>query len=118
MQIKYISDDGREFQNELECLEYEKDLQKAQFNDTLFLFDDDGNRVKIEKFEQVYFINAKTDEAAQFLHDEWNGYYLTPWTHKNIPKAGCYLFYEDDWHTLEEYLKRIELIDKIFEMKN
>ena len=68
----YIADDGKRFDSEYECMEYEEKLRSNKFADSAFLFDQDGKKLPLtgDGFEQAYFIICKTEEAADYLYEE------------------------------------------------
>ena len=108
---KYIADDGREFDDEEECLEYEQRMALAIINGQFLMLDDRFNVVDnpVYNFDEVTYIYVKTDEAARQLHETLTREWTVPWD--NYPKsAGVWFKCEerDRWVALDEERKRVK----------
>jgi len=79
--IKYVAEDGTEFEDEDECLDYEKGMLLADFSSRgLRAFDDNKRELPIEDYIEIgsllddswFFIisNAIKDEFAKVMRDE------------------------------------------------
>lgn len=117
----YVACDGKKFEDEWECQEYEEALEATKYQDTALLFDLGGKPLPLsqEGFQGAFIVKAVTDEAAQYMaeafHDYWN-----PWSRDcrwtpSEAKAGCWIFIDnnDDWVPASEYLKTADILRKI-----
>lgn len=108
---KYIADDGMEFEDEEECLEYEQRMALSCIKGQFLMLNDEFKEVEnpICNFDEVTYIYVKTDYAAEKLHEvltkEWN----VPWDYD--PKTAGVWFKCDErdrWIHLDEERKRVK----------
>ncbi len=113
----YIAEDGKKFDDEWECVEYERELKSNQFKDVAFLFDDEGHQLPLTDagFEDCMFIVCKTDEAAAYMYNEFCTGYFLPWGCADEAKAGMWISINDNWRELEEFLPLAKVAIKISE---
>jgi len=97
MKIIYIADDGTQFDNEVDCTDYEWKLNHPNLKD-IFIFDEDGNELK-DIFEEDTYNNSmkiivSTDEAVKDLQElaGYTGYCC----YYNINKVGEWIFNKHD----------------------
>ena len=66
---KYVADDGTEFEDEFECMDYESKLSLTYHKNDFILFDDDKCPLSLEdiKSEDVYYIVIKHPCGAVVL---------------------------------------------------
>lgn len=124
---KYIAEDGKEFDDEYKCKEYEIELGYNSCKDALKLYDKDNNKIELMledsyNFDYVCFIVIKSKEAYNWLCDSMLGYYgLTIPKHYDVEEENynCAFYYDfdcDEWISckkkIEEYKKEIEKLSK------
>lgn len=114
MRIKYIADDGTEFNCENNCKLYEQGLYDTIYN--IKFFDNFGNLYHISKNNpyddnvyqsaEIVILEDKTEvNAIQYLAD------MCGWSEfEKLNKAGIWVRYEDKikngfWKLIEEYNK-------------
>ena len=99
MQIKYIAEDGKEFDDEYACRDYEEELWLKQCNpetDILF-FDDEFNRIYVrdmkslqDAFDHCWFVCVKTEIARDKVNTLCREFGC-----EEIPAVGiCYKYVE------------------------
>lgn len=112
----YIAEDGKEFEYERECAEYEAQIRAKEFKDTAMLFDSEGNPLPLTStgFETCYFILCRTDEAARYMEEEF-GNWVNPWCGRDASpiKAGCWIFYNEYWQDAKDLLKIADIAREI-----
>ena len=109
---RYIAEDGKVFDDEYECREYEGSLHIN--NVSFFVYSDDGNIKKMlptisDNVSGCEIIVIKTIEGARWVQescDDWG--VKSPFDGKEF-KTGIFVYneYEDKWDDWEEYFKRI-----------
>ena len=80
--IIYVADDGEEFEEEKNCLAYEREREVRAFGDHLRLWDEDMkplNPAKEDALDDAYFIYADTPEAREWVEVELNIYCELGW---------------------------------------
>lgn len=108
IKITYVAFDGKEFNDENLCLEYEGEIRYPALLEQAKFYDSRGNRIipryAINDDDAVYFINLPTEEAVKQykeLEKTAGGVGVD-----NIDKPGFY-FYEDThgkyWHTVKDF---------------
>ena len=96
MRTIYIADDGKEFDNEFECEDYEWMLNHPHLND-IKCYDKDGNLFDDIMADDTYnycqMIVVPTDECARELSDlaDYTGYCY----YAHITEAGTWIFKEN-----------------------
>lgn len=81
--IKYVADDGTEFDDEAECLDYEKGMLLAIFSHRgLRAFDGNKKELPVENYTEVgsllddswFFIipNAVKDDFSEAVREDWH----------------------------------------------
>ena len=108
----YIAFDGREFEDETECYEYEMDKQFAEIQNELVMKDSKGNMVDIIDFDSCDYLVCKTKRAAEILYEWAVGYfgYNVPWNTKHAADEGYYFYNYDteQWEDIEEKIDELE----------
>lgn len=116
MIIRYVADDGREFESENDCLEYERKAYIKKFSKEIRMFDPSGNRVPVENgITDVFYLEVTTDEAAEAFEKFYNDSF-TPWDWNEMPKAGKWYYDENDdnWYLVQDLIDKVREIEKIF----
>lgn len=109
MQIKYIAEDGKEFDDEWACRDYEEELWLKQCNpetDILF-FDDEFNRFAVkdmqslqDAFNHCWFVCVKTEVAREKVNKLCRDFGC-----EELPVIGvCYKYVETGCGKWTDYL--------------
>lgn len=106
MEIIYKAFDGKIFDDEDDCLFYEKTLTLKFFSKDIVCLDEKGNLISVEDdFDYVYrrtqFLKIQTDEAANFIYNVY-GY--------KIGNGTKGLFYYDEnlgWKDFRSHWKEV-----------
>lgn len=125
---KYVANDGKEFDDEYECREYEIKVESKLYENTLYLYDRNGNRYSTTEmndfydFDYITIIVIKSKGAYDWLSDAMYDYYgLDIMSREEVEKENynCAFFYDDDideWvsckERIDEYKKEIEKLSK------
>lgn len=125
---KYIAEDGKEFDDEYECREYEIGLSFDLYKNVLKLYDKNNNEITLDTlrdcydFDAICYIVIKEEKAYDWLYDTMYGYYgLTIPKHDDVEKENynCAFYYDfdyDKWISckkkIEEHKKEIEKLSK------
>lgn len=130
MYIKYVANDGREFDSESQCQRYERNLQFTTFMSSISksrFFDVYGNCMEVEEFYRYPwrcdFMEVANREEAEIIHIFLRGVSCkSPWNDDNQPKAGRYYWddYDDDngkWFAFDYMREKIDFVQKVFEGK-
>ncbi len=118
----FIADDGTEFDNKAECLEYEFD-KGIQYAGQIFLYDENFNPVSPFRVspDYVYYANILTLEASEWFEKWCDDYGSTsPWEEHTSKESvenrtGLFIYDADkEWICFETEMKRLRAIaDKI-----
>lgn len=132
--IIYIADDGKTFEYEDDCLEYEQRqlYTTANVKNDLFCFDMDNQRyfpTTYQDFENLKSFFCRTQEAyevlqqveskveARFLPFEGDSYQPHDYDKENVPILNAHWVYDnDEWICLEYEGKKIS--NAVFEQRN
>lgn len=131
--IIYVADDGKTFEYEEDCLEYEQRqlYTTANAKNDLFCFDMDNRRyfpTIYQDFENLKSFFCRTQEAyealqqvekkaeASFLPFENDSYQPHDYDKENVPILNAHWVYDDEWTCLEYEAKKIS--DAILSQQN
>lgn len=111
--MRFVADDGTEFDNEKECLEYEghiNDIKKC-----FVLYGEKLNKLTNDSFESVYYLHIleKPTEVATYLYDEYGlGFNI-----EAVDRIGIY-YYDDNglWKYVDDVIK--DYTNRINELKS
>ncbi len=112
----FIAIDGKEFENESECYQYESQLESIKYKDTALFFSDKGEVMSLTEdgYLTCTILLCKTDAAAEFIHKRFRTC-ETPWgeyySHK--AHAGCWVYLENQWISANKYLEFASILEKI-----
>lgn len=86
--MRYVADDGTEFDNEKECLEYENDI--LDIEKSFIIFNDKFDRVKPENADYCYYLNVlkRCVDVSEYLYSHY-GLGMEP---DDINRCGIYLY--------------------------
>lgn len=106
MEIIYKAEDGMEFTSKKECERYEREveLKKSKYK----AFDINGVYMG-DNIDEAYFIEVSTEEACDFLYDEYN---------IDLDDVGKWVYnpLEEEWEDLEYFKNRYKEIVKILKI--
>ena len=131
MKIIYKSDDGREFETEQDCREYENSTGKIIETciEEVDAYDGNGNRIYFslidnadeleEAFEDILYIKFKTQNAID-MFDQLVGEFEVPNLREDMAmvNVGIRYFYDRQdncWRSVEAEQYRINEYAKVFE---
>jgi hypothetical protein len=111
--MRFVADDGTEFDNEKECLEYEghiNDIKKC-----FVLYGEKLNKLTNDSSESVYYLHIleKPVEVATYLYDEYGlGFNV-----EAVDRIGIY-YYDDNglWKYVDDVIK--DYTNRINELKS
>lgn len=96
--MKYVADDGMEFDTEKECLDYEREQMKIK--DNFVLYDKDFNKIDINdinNYEYLYII-SDVQGVAEYLRN-WVGFC------DGLDDIGLYRLNDDgDWEFVNDLI--------------
>ena len=115
----YIAFDGKEFDNEYDCREYELNTKLKDIGDDLLLYDKNGK--KIEKIdnqllaESIDYIVVKSEKAYEYFVEQMDYFGLNYPDYYNSPICSyCYDYDENEWINIEDRIQCLQLeIDKL-----
>lgn len=122
MKVVYFADDGTPFDDEDDCLIYERKQEATvRLTESHFWYRD-GRPMSIQEFlngkaECCDFMEIANNEEAETVHD-----FLTdegipsPWQDWRVdrPSAGQYYWENDEWYNLETEFARFRCIMDVF----
>ena len=119
--IYYEANDGKRFNNERDCAEYEFGKGFEPIAEMLMLWDGDGNKIKIThrtNLDNAWAIYCSSITAAIFLK-EWGekDEVRTPYTTIDIDNGaeiplGTFIWCNDDWYQVEEVIALFEKMSR------
>lgn len=110
----YVAEDGRKFNDEYDCILYERELKVKTLEETIFLFDQDGHKLPLtnDSVGEAYCIVSKSKEAS-LLASELFDEYQNPF---HLGEAGTWYYFEDDrWISADEIITVANMIKTIEE---
>ena len=115
----YIAFEGKEFDNEYDCREYELNTKLKDIGDDLLLYDKNGK--KIEKIdnqllaESIDYIIVKSEKAYEYFVEQMDYLGLNYPDYYNSPICSyCYDYDENEWINIEDRVQCLQLeIDKL-----
>lgn len=118
----FMADDGRIFRTEKECLHYEENLYSIFVKKDIVLFDENKTIIETKNIQEivefildkVMYIQVKSTECLNLLHREIKTKTKASSTFANqfcdtVNKTGLYIFYDNCWLSIENYLQLYEL---------
>ena len=109
---KFIADDGTEFDNEYDCLEYERDKSTNEFKNRIVALDEWGKRRAITDIASHLYLYIADEEAYNFYnHLCEDDSYITLNTET---KYG--FFYFDG--NMDEWMNLVDWVDTILGHKD
>ena len=122
----YVAFDGSEFDDEDDCLAYERTMKATDYEGEIFFYDASLEPVPlhVEDLDDVYFVNIKTEKACQWFVDRCQDCGSThPWSYdshrrEEFPMTGFFWFdtHDDTWHHWQTENKRLNEIRDHFQL--
>ena len=119
--IYYVADDGKRFENEWDCAEYEFSKGFEPIAEMLMMWDGDGDKIEIThrtNLDRAYAIYCSSITAAIFLKKwgERDGV-ATPYTDIDIEgrgevPLGEFVFFNDEWNEVNEVVALFEKMSR------
>lgn len=121
MDVIYRAFDGKEFEEEDDCLYYEKEITAEKYKNDIIGLDDNLEEINLfdgmnNFFQRSYFILIKTNEAADFIEENSsNCDFRIP----HVRKGEYYYDKADyEWRTIDEKVSELYRdIEEITEIK-
>ena len=115
----YVAFDGKEFDDEDDCREYELNTKLKDVGDDLLLYDKNGK--KIEKIdnqllaESIDYIVIKSEKAYEYFVEQMDYFGLNYPDFYDSPICSYYYDYdENEWINIEDRVQCLQLeIDKL-----
>lgn len=111
---RYIADDGTEFDDYEECVDYEKKLEMDELKEEVIALDKDGKPVDdFRDVDEIFYLCISSNDAAHQLDDLWDTGW--PWSSDStrcvaFPKAGRFLYDidADRWIDIDDIKEKIK----------
>ena len=111
----YIAFDGVEFDDYSKCEEYERQIATSQYGNTLFVYDEDGERIDNLNDYKLYnysiYIQCYDQKAFDYINDIMAGY-NRPLTDtvkvKSFPITIFYNEFTEEYEDLNEYIEKLQ----------
>ena len=99
--MKYVADDGTEFESEKECLEYKN--AQADIESSFIMYDEKLNKLSSNEAYRCFYVNIL--RRATDVADYFYNHYGLGMNRDDIDKEGIYLYNDDG---------RFQLVDELF----
>lgn len=94
MEILYKAKDGKIFNDEWECENYENDLECQELADTLFWWNSNREPIPVSKdADNLYYFYIKSEKAIDFMDSIC---YSNGWSYDELEENGMYYWSERD----------------------
>lgn len=120
--VSYIADDGTAFEDEDECIDYERGLMLKKYEHDIHMWDDNFQPIPItdsQALDKIYYLTCDTAEAVEVMNDwlESTGY-SSPWeSHVDYSYAAGRHYYwqdNDEWYEADDLIGKVRGMIKIF----
>lgn len=120
--VSYIADDGTVFEDEYECLEYERTLILKKCEHDIHMWDNEFQPIPIadsKALDKVYYLTCDTAEAVEAMNDwfEHMGYSSPFEGNKSFADmAGRHYYWQDndEWYEADNLIEKVSGMMKIF----
>ena len=122
----YVAFDGSEFDDEDDCLAYERTMKATDYEKEIFFYNVNREPVPlhVEDLNDVYFVNIKTEKACQWFVDRSQDCGSThPWSYdshrkNDFPMTGFFWFdtNDDTWHHWKTEFEKLNEIRDHFQL--
>lgn len=117
--IYYEANDGKRFEDEMECAQYEFNKDYEPIAEMLMMWDGVGDKIKITHrtyLDRAYAIYCSSITAAKFLK-EWGerDEVLTPYTKIDIEGGdevtlGTFMWFGHEWRTVDKIIEHFSKV--------
>jgi hypothetical protein len=120
--VSYIADDGTAFEDEDECIDYERGLMLKKYEHDIHMWNCEFQPIPItdsQALDKVYYLTCDTAEAVEAMHN-WFEYmgYSSPFEGDEsfVAMAGCQYYYMDNdkWYEADDLIEKARGMMKIF----
>lgn len=120
--VSYIADDGTAFEDEDECIDYERGLMLKKYEHDIHMWNSEFQPIPItdsQALDKIYYLTCDTAGAVEVM-DNWfeNMGYSSPFEdNKNFTaKVGHHYYYQDndDWYEADDLIEKVRGMMKIF----
>lgn len=89
--MKYVADDGTEFETEKECLEYESLI--TDIESSFIMYDERFNKLSSENYEFCHYVSVlrKASDVSEYLYNQY-GFGM----HRDDMAKDDFYIYDDD----------------------
>lgn len=122
----YIAFDGSEFDDEDDCLAYERTMKATDYEKEISFYGFDRKPIPlhVENLDDVYFVNIKTKKACQWFIDRCQDCgSIHPWSYdphrkEEFPMTGFFWFdtSDDTWHHWQTEMEKLNEIRNYFQL--
>ena len=120
----YVAFDGTEFDDEDDCLAYERTIQATDYEGEIFFYDINRKPIPLhtEDLEDVYFVNIETEKACQWFVDRCGDCGAThPWSYnpyrkEELPMTGFFYYSDEEWHHWQTEIEKLNAIRDYFQL--
>lgn len=114
----YVASDGREFINEDECFDYERQIFGKKVEGQIFCYNDCFFKLPLTEILDATYVHILTEEASKWFKKESDyADTLHPWeSNPSFPLTGVFYYDADisNWRELESEYKEIgTVLEKI-----
>lgn len=113
--------DGKQFDDEQECYEYELEQKAEKLTGDVILWNHSHNILPLSTagYEEAMYVQVNTEEGAQYLEELAASVGLaTPWGYGNAPRPGKWVYVEGearhydwlDFYDLEDFYNTCEIV--------
>lgn len=120
--VFYIADDGTAFEDEDECIDYERTPMLKKYEHDIHMWDNEFQPIPItdpKALDKIYYLTCDTAEAVEVMND-WFEYmcYSSPFEGGNsfAEMAGCHYYWQDndEWYEANDLIEKVSGMMKIF----
>ena len=108
----YIAFDGKEFEDYSECERYESKELQDKYEESLFVYDGDGNKISLDEdyriYQDSYYITCKTKGALDYLNEIFDRYVNTIDYDGKFPASFYFDFATDEWKEIAPRIKELQ----------
>ena len=108
----YIAFDGKQFDDEDKCVEYESLAKAKEIGDDLLLYDKNGNRIKTINYasaDKIDYIIVKSEKAYDYLEEKMDNYGLDyPSFSSKLPIYSYYSYDKNEWCDIKDKIEDLQ----------
>lgn len=120
--VSYIADDGTTFEDEVECIDYERGLMLKKYERDIHMWNCEFQPIPItdsQALDKVYYLTCDTAEAVEVMYNWFEDMgYSNPFEGDEsfAAMAGRHYYYLDDdkWYEADDLIEKARGMMKIF----